>query len=103
MTTLSSELQIFDARGKNSRSIYNGGKDGQLTFPAWSPDGKAIAFGFGSYFTGHARPAAIDIVNADGAGLRALTEGPGNAGFPSWSPDGKQILYRVAGEEQGLS
>ena len=102
VTTVGSELQIFDASGKNGRSIYNGGKDGQLTFPAWSPDGKAIAFGFGSYFTGHARSAAIDIVNADGSGLRALTEGPGNAGFPSWSPDGKQIVYRVAGAEQGL-
>lgn len=100
--TVGSELQIFDAKGENGRTIYNGGKDGQLTFPAWSPDGKMIAFGFGSYFTGHAKPAVLEIVNADGSGLRKLTDGPGNAGFPSWSPDGKRIVYRVAGSEQGL-
>jgi TolB protein len=102
VVTAGSTLQIFDASGKNGRTIYDGGKDGQLTFPAWSPDGKAIAFGFGSYFTGHAKPAAIEMVNADGSGLRQLTKGPGNAGFPSWSPDGKRMVYRVAGAEQGL-
>ncbi len=102
VTTVGSELQTFDANGENGRTIYNGGKDGQLTFPAWSPDGKMIAFGFGSYFTGHAKPAVLEIVKADGSGLRTLTQGPGNAGFPSWAPDGKRIVYRVAGSEQGL-
>jgi Tol biopolymer transport system component len=102
VVTVGSALQMFDARGGSGRTIYSGGKDGQVTFPAWSPDGKEIAFGFGSYFTGHAKPAAIEMVHADGSGLRTLTEGPGNAGFPSWSPDGKRIVYRVAGSEQGL-
>ena len=102
VVTVGSTLQMFDASGKNGRTIYDGGKDGQLTFPAWSPDGRTIAFGFGSYFTGHAKPAAIEMVHADGSGLRRLTDGPGNAGFPNWSPDGKRIVYRVAGKEQGL-
>ena len=95
------KLQMFDARGENGRTIYDS-KDGQVTFPAWLPDGKAIAFGVGSYFTGHAKPAAIAVVSPDGTGLRKLTDGPGNAGFPSWSPGGKRIVYRVAGSEQGL-
>jgi Tol biopolymer transport system component len=92
---------MFDAMGENGRTIYDS-KGGQVTFPAWSPDGKAIAFGVGSYFTGHTKPAAVAMVNADGTGYRKVTEGPGNAGFPSWSPDGKRIVYRVAGSEQGL-
>ena len=101
LATLGSQLQMFDARGDNGRTIYDC-KDGQLTFPAWSPDGKTIAFGFGSYFTGHAKPAALGMVNPDGSGFRKLTDGPGNAGFPSWSPGGKRIVYRVATPEQGL-
>ena len=101
VVTVGTELQMFDARGENGRTIYDS-KGGQVTFPAWSPDGKAIAFGVGSYFSGHAKPAAIAMVNADGTGFRKVTEGPGNAGFPSWSPDGKRIVYRVAGSEQGL-
>ena len=102
VVTVGSDLQMFDARGGTGRTIYSGGKNGQITFPAWSPDGKEVAFGFGSYFTGHAKPAAIEIIHPDGSGRRTLTEGPGNAGFPSWSPDGKRIVFRVAGPEQGL-
>lgn len=94
-------VRMFDGRGENGRTIYDS-KTGQVTFPSWSPDGKAIAFGVGSYFAGHEKPAAVAIVNADGTGFRNLTDGPGNAGFPSWSPDGKRIVYRVAGAEQGL-
>jgi Tol biopolymer transport system component len=101
VVTEGTELQMFDAKGENGRTIYDS-KGGQVTFPAWSADGKAIAFGVGSYFTGHAKPAAIAIANADGSGFRKVTEGPGNAGFPSWSPDGNRIVYRVAGSEQGL-
>ena len=101
VVTAGSKLQMFDARGENGRTIYDC-KEGQLTFPVWSPDGKRIAFGAGSYLTGHAKPAAVEMVNPDGSGLRKLSEGPGNAGFPSWSPDGKRIVYRVAGAEQGL-
>jgi Tol biopolymer transport system component len=101
VVTVGTKLEMFDASGESGRTIYDC-KVGQITFPAWSPDGKAIAFGASSYFTGHAKPAAIATVNADGAGFREVTEGPGNAGFPSWSPDGKRIVYRVAGSEQGL-
>ncbi|MEO7145911.1 MAG: hypothetical protein ABI165_20650 [Bryobacteraceae bacterium] len=94
-------LQLFNADGENGRDLYDS-KGAQVAFPCWSPDGKAIAFGVGSYFGGHAKPARIAIANADGGGFRAVTNAAGNAGFPSWSPDGKRIVYRVAGSEQGL-
>jgi Tol biopolymer transport system component len=52
--------------------------------PAWSPDGKKIAFVTYDLF----------IVNPDGTELKKLaekTEGLSTFGYPLWSPDGKYI------------
>ena len=61
--------------------------------PAWSPDGKRIAFQ--SVRNGHYE---MYTVNLDGAELTKLTTfvGPDDAlgdGFPSWSPDGLKIVF----------
>ena len=69
--------------------------------PAWSPDGKWIAF---SSDRG-ARPAAypgsweqmqstgIYLISREGRGLRRLTRKDGVAGSPSWSADGRQVVF----------
>jgi TolB protein len=36
----------------------------------------------------------VYVVNADGSGLRRLTDDPGADFDPSWSPDGRRIAYR---------
>src|SRR5205823_1190404 len=36
----------------------------------------------------------IYVMNADGAGLRNLTNNPDNDGLPDWSPDGTRIAFR---------
>jgi Tol biopolymer transport system component len=55
--------------------------DGWITVTAaWSPDGRRIAFDYHD---------AIYVVNADGSGLRRLTQ---NATFDSWSPDGRKLI-----------
>ena len=59
---------------------------GQLsaTEPAFSPDGKRIAFArLGS---------GVFTMNPDGTGLRRLTSGSRDI-YPVWSPDGKRIAF----------
>jgi TolB protein len=75
-------------------STRQGPPSAELGRPAWSPDGKQIAY----YVvpkndilpTGASQ---IFIVNADGTGLHQLAT-PGLAvGDPSWSPDGSLIVF----------
>ena len=95
-------LHIMDADGAGPRTLFDAG--GKLTvFPSWSPDGKHIVFSMGAFFDRPRKPGQVAMINADGSGLRMLTEGEASSGFPSWAPDGKRIVYRVAGKgEQGL-
>ena len=56
--------------------------------PAWSPDGKAIAFQ--AYRDGTWR---IWTVAADGSNPTAVTSGPFDDREPHWSPDGSRIAF----------
>jgi Tol biopolymer transport system component len=61
--------------------------------PAWSPDGKKIAF-TGLTFSGLMRGNYdIYVVNANGSNLKRITESQTSDRSPSWSPDGKKIAY----------
>jgi Tol biopolymer transport system component len=69
--------------------------------PAWSPDGKWIAFGLGDWFQMRAvGKATLMRVTADGKSHEALTDGTVNAGYPAYSKDGRKIVFRVWGEDQ---
>jgi TolB protein len=57
-------------------------------WPAWSPDGKRIAFVSnrdGNY--------ELYLMNADGSEPRNLTNHPATDSSPCWSPDGKRIAF----------
>jgi Tol biopolymer transport system component len=69
---------MANADGTERRAITPAGMYGLL--PAWSPDGKMIAF---SRYDPTSYGSAIYLVGADGTGLRLLTEG---GRFPSWQP-----------------
>jgi len=75
---------IVKADGSGLRKILSGGSS--TLNPAWSPDGKMLAFGNGV-------AGGITVVGANGRGLHEITKpslGSGD-GFPAWSPDGKEI------------
>ncbi|AHG88692.1 WD40-like beta Propeller containing protein [Gemmatirosa kalamazoonensis] len=60
--------------------------------PAWSPDGRTIAF----VRTGGASMGDLWLVDADGGDARALMreeEPPFDQRSPTWSPDGALVAY----------
>jgi TolB protein len=56
--------------------------------PAWSPDGRRIAFE--GVRDGNSE---IYVVNADGSGQRRLTRNDVRDFGPAWSPDGRKIVF----------
>ncbi|HEY8504894.1 MAG TPA: hypothetical protein VIL46_09950 [Gemmataceae bacterium] len=73
--------------------------------PAWSPDGKQIAF----VSTREPAPKpgmawnALYVMNADGSGVRRVSE-PGTACYsPAWSPKGDRIAYAAGSGRTGGS
>jgi Tol biopolymer transport system component len=71
--------------------------------PAWSPDGRRIAYTSGEAsesdtayerYPDVLRTRRIRLANADGSDKRQLTDDPAYAdGFPQWSADGAHILF----------
>ena len=92
-----SHLSVFDLAAKSLKQVTSGDYDDSE--PAWSPDGKLLAF-----TSNRSTPdpdATYDeniwVVAADnadkGAHLTQVTTNPGADGSPAWSPDGKWITY----------
>jgi len=90
-------LYVFDLASKTTTQLTSGDYDD--VEPAWSPDGKFLAF-----TSNRSKPdpdftyaVNIWIVGADnkdrGANPRQVTTGLGGDHQPAWSPDGKWIAY----------
>ena len=79
-------LWITHADSGERRRLTTGGGDGQ---PAWSPNGKQIA-----YISKDDGNFELYRVNRDGSGKVRLTNDVHSDGLPVWSPDGKWIGFR---------
>ena len=89
-------LYVFNVAAKTMTQITSGDFDDNE--PAWSPDGKALAFSSNHTPDADANyKAHIWMVAADntdkGAHLTQVTPEPGPDSAPVWSPDGKWIAY----------
>ena len=65
--------------------------------PAWSPDGRLIAFDHAGGPAGGERGWGIWVMNADGSNQRQITREPEDVAtsdtYPTWSPDGTRIAF----------
>ena len=89
-------LYIFNVSAKSTTQITSGDFDDSE--PAWSPDGKSLAFASNRSTDPDANyEVHIWVVaagNTDkGAHLTQVTPNPGPDSAPAWSPDGKWIAY----------
>jgi len=85
-------LFLMDATGRGEpRLLFR-----DAWTPAWSPDGKKIAFSqhAGNHWSVH-------VANSDGSHDAQLTNLSRDATAPAWSPDGKQIAFAaLSGNQQ---
>ena len=80
------DIYVMSASGSNVRRLtFSPGVEGA---PAWSPDGRWIAYS--SYRAGK---SDIWKMRADGGGKTRLTRTAALEDVPDWSPDGRKIVY----------
>lgn len=81
-----SEVYTINVDGSGEKRLTD--SPGLDAFPAWSPDGKRIAFA-----TDRDGNWELYVMDANGAHQRRLTNTPEDESSPAWSPDGERIAY----------
>ena len=80
------DIYVMNADGTNVVKITK--HEGSDSDPAWSPDGRKIAF-----VSRRKRNEDIYVMNADGTNVVKITDREANNDSPAWSPDGKKIAF----------
>ena len=88
------QIYTISAVGGEMKSIYKPPVDSQIAVPAWSPDGKTVAFISGIMSDEPAVGGDIFIVPAEGGQARNVTPGmKASASWLTWMPGGAKILF----------
>lgn len=96
-----STIVLMRPDGTGRRELPRGGDYDMIEGkPAWSADGKSIAFASKKLLPGDTADSFLWVVNADGSTVRKVYGGnsrdlPGVLGWPQWFPDGKDILFSM--------
>lgn len=89
-----SEIYRVDADGGDVEQLTS--DEGYARSPAWSPDGRRLAFSRAVAFLSY------DLYVADGDGSSPRLVHSGDSDHPTWSPDGTRIAFVVGGVDQVL-
>jgi TolB protein len=81
-----SDIYILELANRRATRIITGGVN---TYPAFSPDGKRLAF---RKILGELN-SEVFVADADGSHAKNITNHPAFDGWPSWSPDGSRIAF----------
>jgi len=84
-------VYVIRPDGGGERRIYVPVGDDAALDPAWSPNGRQVAFVPG------APPGGVWVMQASGGKRRRITVGRGDSLFPGWSPGGKWIAFSDLG------
>ena len=79
-------IYIMRSDGSDPRRLTDGTAND--TSPAWSPDGKSIAF-----VSDREGNREVYVMDANGSDVRNLTKHGNEDWTPAWSPDGKHIAF----------
>ncbi len=100
------DIYVMDANGSNqinlTKTTAKGGwPDFGDVYPAWSPDGKKIAF-ISWRDASTSDGTDVYVMDSDGSNQVKLTNNPAFDWHPDWSPDGTKIVFhsnRIGNEE----
>jgi TolB protein len=81
-----SDIKVIDMTTRKITTLITGGIN---TYPAYSPDGKHIAF---RRMLGEMN-SEVFVADADGNNVKNVSNHPAFDGWPAWSPDSSKIAF----------